>query len=377
MTPPTPLPRAVPEPIAGLLHTFARQFDADPLTADHRLLEQAHALLITELRQTPFSSELAHTAVKLYDDWIGDAEFLSQMLERYLQQPLTVEEEAWACYEYVNCLTALNRNTEVAEQHKKYVAWARVQWEAGRLSSQRLLRVMTNPMQAGQWERLGRMEERFAIFEDLMGAVPPAPDNRMERFYYLRTACHMHFEVGRYDAALGMVERIRALADEDADWERAYEMTVQAEAMAMRIYAAQGDTGALRRIGEQAAALLEGYWQKVEKMSEEERTRLMIQYDNVAWPLFHARQYALSIPLHRRVLALGYPREFAYLWLAAALWAQFQAREEVLELLRQGAARARLGGGYPSDFAALPEFQDVRTVPDFLAAVATGQNNKA
>lgn len=357
--------------IARLLHLYALQFDTDPMTADRHLLTEANDRLRTEVRQTTLSQELVHTAIDMHWNWTEDASLVSGLLTRYLQQPLSATEEAWARFEYADSLAALGNSAGVVEQQTSSLSWAQVEWKAGRLTSQQLLRVMSDSTQAQYWSNVGQIDEWFAIFEDLMCTVTPAPDNRMERFYLLRTACHMNRDEGKHLTALSIAEQISALADEDTSWDRAYEMQVQGDDARMRIYAGQGNIKAVRAVGERVSTLLEVRWQGSGDMGEEVRTHLMIQIENIASTLFHARQYDLSIPLHQRCLTLGYSREFVYLWLAAALWAQRGDREEALELLRQGAARTRSARSYREDFAALIEFKEVCREADFLAAISS------
>ena len=182
------LPTATDPSVAELLQSYSKQFDQDPLTADHTLLAQTRERLKAEIQRLPLSSELVHLAMAIHWNWAADPASLAPMLAAYLQQPLTVDEEVWARYEYVNILTVLN-------------------------------------------------------------------------------------------------------------------------------------------------------------------------------------QYALSIPLHRYVVEVGYNQEYVYKWLAASVWAYSGDRSEALELLRQGRARARSLEEYQADFVELPEFQDVLEAPDFLEAI--------
>ena len=255
------------------------------------------------------------------------------------------------------------------QQQKAAVAWAQGRWEAGQLTSQQLLRTMSNSSLAERWAALGLLDEWLALLTDLLAIIPPAADNRMERFYALRSAELRLHNAGRQAEAFAIIDRIRALAEEDPSWEQAYEMGVQADLEAMRAYTSPDKTVEWQALATDAIALLEREWQKAGTLTRERRMRLMIQYDNVACSVFFARRYELSISLHRCTLELGYDGEYGYLWLAAALWAHHGERAEALDLLRQGAARTRSASGYRADFQALPEFQDVADAPDFMEAV--------
>ncbi|MCW3055881.1 MAG: hypothetical protein JWN14_5051 [Chthonomonadales bacterium] len=369
MTHVSALPNAADPSVADLLKRYSKQFDKDPLTADRSLLDQTRARLKAELQRQPLSSELVHLAVRMHWDWDTVDASLTPLLADYLRQPLPVEEEAWARYEYVNSLVVLKQQgVEVVKQQRAALAWARGRWEAGQLKAEAWLHLISNSSQAERWSDLGQQNEWLALLTDLLTAMPLNTDNRMERFYALRTACLMLQGDGRPEEALAVTEQIRALAEEDPHWDNAYEMDIQADLAAMRIYKAQRKTAEFLALGRHAIALLEQQEQAATNMTAEARMRLMIQYDNVACPLYFAQQYTLSIPLHRRCLELGYNREFAYLCLAAALWAHTGNRTEVLKLLRQGRAR-RSNDGYRADFEKRPEFQDVLEASDFLEAV--------
>ncbi|MCW3096056.1 MAG: hypothetical protein JWL77_1674 [Chthonomonadaceae bacterium] len=364
-----PSSSAAAMPLAELLKTYALQFDKDPLTADRALLDQTRERLKAELQRLPLSSELAHLAVKIHWNWVADNAFLSSMLAEYLQQPLPPEEEAWARYEYVVSLAVMGQNVEMVKQQKAALLWARGRWEAGQLKSQPLLQLISNSDLAERWAGLGLLEEWLAQLNDLLSVIPPDADNRMERFHALRSAgLRLHNE-GRQEEAFAIIDRIRALGEEDPSWKQAYEMEVQADLESMRAYTSPEKTEEFLALATHASAVLEQKWPQAATMTREARSRLMIQYDNVACHLFFARRYELSIPLHRRSIELGYDREYGYLWLAAALWAHHGERAEALELLRQGRARTRSIEVYRKDFAELPEFQDVKDAPDFLEAV--------
>jgi len=369
MTHPSALPNTADPSIAELLKNYSKQFDKDPLTADYNLLAHTRERLKAEIQRRPLSSELVRLAMAIHWNWAADPAFLAPMLAAYLQQSLTVEEEVWAREEYVNILTVLKQSAEVVKNQRASLRWAREQWEAGRITSEQWLHLISNSGQAEQWTNLGIQDEWIALFNDMMAVIPPTAENRMERFYTLRTACLMVQAADEHKTAFVITEQIRALAEEDISWDKAYEMRVQADCAAMRLYAAEGKTEKFLTLGMHAITLLEEQRRRVAEMTKEGRIRLLIQYDNVACLLYFQRQYALSIPLHRYVLELGYNQEYVYKWLAASVWAYNGDRARALELLRQGRARARSLEEYQADFAELPEFQGVLEAPDFMEAI--------
>ena len=129
------LPTASDPSVAELLKSYSKQFDQDPLTADYNLLAQTRERLKAEIQRLPLSSELVHLAMDMHWNWAADPALLAPMLAGYLQQPLTVEEVLWAREEYVNILTVLKQSTEVVENQRASLLWARERWEAGQITS--------------------------------------------------------------------------------------------------------------------------------------------------------------------------------------------------------------------------------------------------
>jgi hypothetical protein len=185
------LPNSADPLAAELLKRYSKQFDKDPLTADRSLLDQTRERLKAELQRQPLSSELVHLAVRLHWNWDTTDSSLTSLLAAYLQQPLPVEEEAWARYECVNSLTGPEQSEELVKQQRAALVWARERWQSGQLASESWLHLICNSSQAQRWSDLGLRDEWLTLLTDLLATIPPNAANRMERFYALRTACLM------------------------------------------------------------------------------------------------------------------------------------------------------------------------------------------
>jgi len=295
----------------------------------------------------------------------GNRSAMLSPVSDYLSESLPLEEERWARWERVDSLALLGRCEEMIAVQKEDLAWA-----TARLPPDALLRVMDDSTQAACWLAAGRIEEWLTIFDTLMTDTIPTEGNRFERFYYLRTACHVLQESDLQTEAFSIVSRMRALIAEDPDWVRAAEIEVQALDAEARLFWSQQEVPRLRQAGLAATQRLEQQFGLMHGLlnTSAEKQSLQTGYDNIAATLFRAAQYDLSIPLHRRCLELGGRSEYVYLWLAAALWQTERQRDETLALLAQGASEC-WGSDYQQRFATLSEFAGVRSDPEFIAAV--------
>lgn len=342
------------QPLVDVVAEFERRYMTDPATADRTLLEAAQPLLQQQLQSSPLDSELVHLAEKLYF-FLADKQAIVDLLSRYLTQPLPVDEEARARWELVDNLAMLRRCHEAVETQKRFLAWARQH-----LPQDRLWWVVYDGTQALCWAEDGKADEWLAISEGLLKDILPTPENRYDRYYLLRSAGDLlnYHLLKRTDNCLQIAGRMHELCDEDPSWDRRVEVHSQAYALEVGAYQNLQDVVGLRRAGLAGTALLQE--------CKTGHPHLNVMCNNLAWPLYRAKQYDLSIPLHRRAMELGTSSEHTYLWLAAALWATTRDRAQALSILKQGMPRCR-GNWYKLE--GLPEFQDVVDDPEFQDAV--------
>lgn len=369
----------VEQQLKALLHEFQRQWAAGPETADRSLLEQSKQLLPELLNRESLDADQVRTAMDLYS-LLGDLAGIVSLLRRYLGQPLPTAEEAWARWHLIDHLALLRRCDEAVSSQREYLAWARrilpqptwmlpPKWPFGDDGTRNrtaapaderlLIRVMYDATQAFCWEAVGKTDEWLGIFNDILAITPATPRNRADRRYLLRTASALMKKAHRSQAALQTAERLRALIDEDPAWDEALEVDIDAKCMQIEAYGDLQNVLEVRRVGMEATALLEDHAREQESPSQEIQE---ILYHNTAAALYASRQYDLAIPLFRRAIELKSTVPYAYLWLAASLWATTKDRAQVLPLLEK-ARLLRLSDPLPLQKA--PEFEDVAEDAEF------------
>lgn len=316
------------------LNEYERRFAADPATADRSLLTAAAAEVEARLAAGTPSADLVHAAHRVYT-YVGNGEAIVDLLTRYLRRPLPTDEEAWARWELVDQLAVLSRCDEAVRAQQEFLDWAR-----RTMPVDQLLWVMSDGTQALCWLAVGRHEEWFEIFEELLRSAAPVEANREDRLYYLRTAGILLASLRRTDNALAIARTMRAVAAEDPEWGRAFWARLESRVVQLHSYQAAGDLASLRRVGAAIATLLHEEYRQLERgQSDLDAVTLRTLYHNTAAPLYRAGEYEAAIPLFQRAIALGAAAPQAYLWLAACLWVTTGDRARVRELLIQAAAR--------------------------------------
>jgi tetratricopeptide (TPR) repeat protein len=347
--------------LAELLQQHRQQFQSDPFSADPRLIEAAQLLLQEPLQAEILTSEIMRCAEYAYDH-LGDKEGMLALLGRYLKQPLSADEAAWARWHRVDYLAMLRRCKEAVKEQQDFLTWAQQN-----LSSSQWLWVMYDGTQALCWREIEQADSWLALFQGLMTRLRPTPENRFDRHLYLRTAGMLLCRLERPASALPIAEAMLMLAQEEGMWERSKEVQMEAYALRIRAYTLLQDMKHVLAVGQNAQALVEEYTSAFPSLSPFQQERLRVMCHNVALPLFQAGAYGVCIPLWQRAVALGTSSLSAYLYLAAALWVTTRDRTRVLPLLQRAAALSRVS----LDLASIAEFQEVQEDPEFLIAVTS------
>ena len=214
--------------------------------------------------------------------------------------------------------------------------------------------VMNDGTQALCWVAIGQGTAWLDIFHDLMTRADPTPENRLDRFYYLRTAAHVLMGLDRHDEALMLGDKIRDVANEDSEWEWAMDLRIEASALELYVYQHSGRTVDVRRVGLLALAMLDEYERTRSPLSLAAVRRLRTLSHNLAAPLYCAQQYDLAIPLFRSAIRQGTTSPHTYLWLAASLWATTKQRTEVCRCSRRWHNAPPASG---SSIASCPSFR--------------------
>ncbi|MGH8930590.1 MAG: hypothetical protein ACRDZO_08170 [Egibacteraceae bacterium] len=275
---------------------------------------QAAAELEARLATGSLDSALVHTATSVFGH-LGRGEAVVDLLTRYLDQPLPADEEAWARGELVDQLAVLGRCDEAVEAQLALLDWARAA-----LPVDRLLWIMADGTQALCWVTIGRQEEWLTIFAELLDETVPAPDNRLDRLYLLRTAGVILAELGRHEEALQLARRMRRIADEDPGWDRGFWAWTEARVLQLHAYRAAGQRNTLRRSAVAVTALLDHQFELQQAGQEPaaDPATLRTLYQNAGVPLYRAGEYDLAIPLFERAIDLGSTAPQVREWLARA-----------------------------------------------------------
>jgi len=352
--------RAVPadDPVAALLIAYEHQQRQGGSAPDRSLLDQALLLFEARLHEPKLDATTIILAQALYNHR-GEHETLLALLDAYVADARPADEEAWARWHSVDILGVLRRCAEMipAQQHLR-------QWAEQTFGVASCLWTMNAGTQALCWMTLGQAHEWLAIFEDLMARAEATAHNRLDRFYYLRTAGLVRMKAGQSDAVTPLIQQMYALVEEDDLWE--YGDTVRGEATVLRLslLAATESTVELRHVATETSAHLATYEARHPLKGDDHRRRVRMLYHNTAAVLYRACHHDLAIPLFRRAIALGSVAPHTYLWLAAALWATTRDRAIVLPLLREAALRDVPRTRW-AQYRHLPEFHDVADDSDF------------
>lgn len=373
--------------IAELLAEFDRQRASDPTTADRALLAAGQGRLKRLLQDgNELDTNTVHAGRNLLS-WLTDRDTTISLLSRYLAQPLSPSEEAWARWHLVDDLAVARRCEEVVVHQQEFLAWARrvfpenpivigrdfpydlLDSQTPTISSDSLLLwVWGDGTQALCWKDSGQGEAWLQVFNNILAETAPSPDNRFRRFNFLRTGAAMYYWLGRPEEALALTQRISALAQEENSWEGAVRWIMEGQVSTLRAHVEANDTERVRQLGTAAFALIEEFERRLSPLSSEQNKRLRSFCHNVALPLRGAKQYDLALPLLQRAISLGMQSPWTFLSLAAALWATTKDRSVVLPLLKQAALRFPVVSLW-NEQSRPAEFTDVADDPEFRAAV--------
>lgn len=385
--------RAKPDhSIVEIVQAYRRQFEEDASKAERAILENSRTLLHDELEVTSWNPKIVHSGFELFYR-LGDKVAIVDLLNRYLgTSSLDISEENWARWNLTDNLAMLRRCEEAVNSQKEYLDWGRRQlpapdwqlpaewpfdfghnWRPYRnevLADECLLfRIMYDGTQARCWIEVSRSDEWLGIYRELIDEVPPTDQNRVERRYLIRTACTVLNYSGSPDKALREVEALDRLSREKKHWEEAMETEFDARYVEIEAYRMLDDMPGLRRVARCVTSRLEQQYARRAALKKEEVRALWGLYHNTAAPIYRARQYDLAIPLFRRAIELGIPSHYAYLWLAASIWANERDRTQVLSLLRQGVVYSRFGRHGTTRQGIAAEFEDVVDDPEFRAVL--------
>ncbi len=376
--------------VAEYVGAYAAQFRSDPHSADRELLTKALLLHKAALQEDVLTQDTVHAGFELLDR-LGERAELLTLLRRYLKQPLTTDERAWAWWQLVDSLAVLHQCDNVVAEQTALRQWADEHLTGYKLNLAEqfpyhplessdndktiapesvLLWVMHDGTQAKCWVESGRADAWFALAQSALDTVVPTARNRFQRFNFLRTFSVAAAWDGQKDKGLRAAEQITLLANEEMDWELAQKWNLEGLYVAMRVYVEARNTDKVRALGQEAIAIMEAVENRCAPLTMDQQGRLGDNSHNIACPLRGMGQYDLAIPLFERAIALQRASTWTYLYYAASVWATTQDRQQTLALLREAGARSSEGNLWQEAQRdnLLPEFTDAGVNSDFERA---------
>lgn len=207
-----------PQRVSELLTEFERAgtWRPDRKNNEHLLSE---ALRLIESAGQDLSSDLVHLFARLLDhQW--DVPARVELLAKYLEQELPVEEEAWARWERADSMAVLGATAGPDEWSARAVEAQRelAEFVTREMSAAELPWVWHDSTMAGAWTRIGLRDEWLTLVEPVIENAVTVPENRSDRFELLFTAASIYDIVGKSERVDEMVAAMREVLVEDPAW---------------------------------------------------------------------------------------------------------------------------------------------------------------
>ena len=369
--------------LARVLREFQRQEKADPHTANRGLLDEGQAALFERLGQdAPLDDQTLRDGFVLLwrkRDWPGQA----ALLMRYLTQPLSDSETAWAYVHLANAIVVSGSAAGAVLAHEAFERWMpqrspllSADWPYYPVSED-----TSGPVYAGEEVRLlflaqsgefatsylgvWRNNDYLAKIDAALSGIPVTPANRKQRFYVLRMATCACESAGDLDRSKRYVQQMHALAAGAEDEALKGELQAKALLHEMGLARLKNDEAALMAHVAEMTSLLNA----IEREAWGRAGWVCGERHNFACQLVDGRRHDLALPLWEANAANG-GQDGGWGWLmyAATVWQVTQDRPRTLALLRE--ARADDDRDMVPLFAKRPEFAGVRDDPEFLRAVS-------
>ncbi len=347
--------------IAELLVVHEQQLESHAVP-DMNLIHRAEILIQERLATTPLDTELM-----LLAHWVllntGQFDEAARVLRQYLAEPRELDEQAWARWHIVDELALGRHHHEAVQEQQAYLHWATQVYPLSEC-----LYVLADGTQSRSWFWIGKGREWLSMLDNLLQRAEPTSQNRLDRFYCLRTAAYMGQDLKDPAIMRHYAHAIHCLIEEDPTWTDTRWVRVECAIIDIDVAHQNGQIEQVVALANAIINHLEEWEHQLAEAKLDEIRQFRSCCHNVASALYRGRYYDLAIPLFCKAISHRTMPHEPYLWLAACLWATTKQREKVLPLLIQAAHRY-LGGGKPWEtFRSLPEFDDVRDDPEFAQA---------
>ena len=369
--------------LARVLREFQQQEAADPETVNRGLLEEGRTALFQTLGQdAPLDDQTVRDGFTLLwrkRDWAA----LAALLMRYLTQPLSDSETAWAYVHLANMIAVGGSAAGAVLAHEAFERW--MPGKSPRLSAHwpyypvsedisdavyagaevRLLFLAQSGEFSTSYLGVWRSNDYLAKVDAVLSEIPVTPGNRRQRFFVLRMATNTCESAGDLDRAQQYIQQMHTLAVGAED--EAAKAEIQAKALGHDIGLAHRtkDGAAFAAHVMEMTALLNAAEQKGWGRDGWMRG----ERHNFACQLVNGDRHDQALPLWEANAETG-GQDGGWGWLmhAATLWQLTQDRPRTLALLWE--ARTHDDRDMTSLFTERPEFAGVRDDEEFRQAIS-------
>ena len=368
--------------LARVLREFQQQEAADPETVNRGLLEEGRTALFQTLGQdAPLDDQTVRDGFTLLwrkRDWAA----LAALLMRYLTQPLSDSETAWAYVHLANMIAVGGSAAGAVLAHEAFERW--MPGKSPRLSAHwpyypvsedisdavyagaevRLLFLAQSGEFATSYLGVWRNNDYLAKVDAVLSEIPVTPGNRRQRFFALRMATNACESATDWGNARHYIRQMYVLAAQAEDETLAAE--IQAKALGH-------DIGLAHRTRDEAAFAARAAEKTALLTAEQEEPDptgwVRGERHDLACQLALGGRHDLALPLWEANAACGGQiGGWGWLMYAATLWQLTQDRAKTLGLLRE--ARTHDDRDMTSLFTERPEFAGVRDDEEFRQAIS-------
>ena len=368
--------------LARVLREFQQQEATDPRTVNRGLLEEGRTALFQTLGQdAPLDDQTVRDGFTLLwrkRDWAA----LAALLMRYLTQPLSDSETAWAYVHLANMIAVGGSAAGAVLAHEAFERW--MPGKSPRLSAHwpyypvsqdildavyagaevRLLFLAQSGEFATSYLGVWRNNDYLAKVDAVLSEIPVTPGNRRQRFFALRMATNACESATDWGNARHYIRQMYVLAAQAEDETLAAE--IQAKALGH-------DIGLAHRTRDEAAFAARAAEKTALLTAEQEEPDptgwVRGERHDLACQLALGGRHDLALPLWEANAACGGQiGGWGWLMYAATLWQLTQDRAKTLGLLRE--ARTHDDRDMTSLFTERPEFAGVRDDEEFRQAIS-------
>jgi tetratricopeptide (TPR) repeat protein len=308
----------------------------------------------------------------------------ADLLRRYLSQPLSDSETAWAYQTLANVLACSERAAEALAVHEAFERW--LPGHSPRLSAKfprypapegsseptmgpdeiRLAFLSQSVQFATAYGAVGRYADYVAKFDDALARLTPTNENVELRVGAVGISLDASHIAGDFERAERCLPLMQAIADEEPDADSAARLHGLILTWEIQLARARNDAARITAKLQEALSLLD----RLEKKGSSARALGGFRH-NLAHHLNQSGRYDLALPVLDAKLTAGGGShgDHGYAWLmhAAAVWKVTRDRPRTLALLRE--ARDHDPRDLTNDFRT-SAFEDVQDDPEFLQAIS-------